>query len=71
MGNSGVLPDAMLPAAPECAAVVAGFFASKAGLPPIPVVPRLRPMQRMQLQAALPWAVRALDLPPLDGAETT
>jgi hypothetical protein len=47
---------------PELAALCAGFFACRAGLPEIPVAPRLRAVQRAQLEIALPWAARALAL---------
>jgi hypothetical protein len=53
-----------LPDAPEVAAWVAGFFAARAGLPVIPDAPRVRVVQRQQLETALPWAARALGLPP-------
>lgn len=45
------------------AAVTAGFFASRAGKPPIPGLPRLRDIQRLQLGPALQWAAKALHLP--------
>jgi hypothetical protein len=48
---------------PEFAAALAGFFASRAGLPPPPTAPRVRTVQREQLSVALPWAARALGLP--------
>jgi hypothetical protein len=61
--EGGPLPEAILPdAAPE-AAVVAGFFASRCGEPPIPDAPGVRELQRRQLIQALPWACRALGLP--------
>lgn len=63
--EGGPKPEAILPNAPEVAAFVAGFFAARAGLPDIPDAPRVRLVQRQQLQTALPWAVRALDLPAL------
>ena len=66
--EGGPSPEAILPEAPEAAAVVAGFFAARAGLPVIPHAPRVRTVQRSQLGTALPWAVRALGLPPLDGS---
>lgn len=62
--EGGPQPEAILPAAPEVAAWVAGFFAARAGLPPIPDAPRVRLVQRQQLETALPWAARALGLPP-------
>jgi len=49
--------------APEMTAVVAGFFAKYAGLPPVPGAPGIREVQRTQLEVALPWAIRSLGLP--------
>jgi thiamine kinase-like enzyme len=63
--EGGPEPEKILPGAPEVAAWVAGFFAARAGLPLIPDAPHVRLVQRQQLETALPWAVRALDLPPL------
>jgi hypothetical protein len=65
--EGGPAPEALLPDAPHWAALVCGYFASNAGLPPIPNAPRVRQVQLSQLRSALPWAVRALGLPPLDG----
>lgn len=65
--EGGPAPDVVLPDAPEIASWVCGFFAARAGGPPIPDAPRVRWIQQRQLEVALPWAVRALDLPPLDG----
>jgi thiamine kinase-like enzyme len=62
--EGGPEPESILPEAPEIAAWVAGFFAARAGLPGIHDAPRVRLVQRQQLQIALPWAARALDLPP-------
>jgi Ser/Thr protein kinase RdoA (MazF antagonist) len=47
------------------AALLAGFFAARAGRPPIPEAPHVRPLQLAQARTALPWAARALGLPPL------
>jgi hypothetical protein len=63
--ESGVEPERILPDAPEVAARVSGYFAARAGLPEISDAPRVRTVQRRQLAAALPWAVRALGLSPL------
>ena len=63
--ESGLEPEKILPDAPEVAARVSGYFASRAGLPGIGDAPRVRTVQRRQLETALPWAARALDLPPL------
>ena len=62
--EAGVRPESILPDAPEVAAWVSGFFAARAGLPDIPDAPRVRQVQRRQLQTALPWVVRALDIAP-------
>ena len=62
--EGGPEPEQILPDAPEVAAWVSGFFAARAGLPQIPDAPRVRWVQRRQLATALPWAVRALGLPP-------
>ncbi|WP_171652551.1 phosphotransferase [Paenibacillus foliorum] len=45
------------------AAAIAGFFASRAGKPPIPALPRLRKVQCLQLGPALEWAAKVLNLP--------
>ncbi|MCM2534098.1 aminoglycoside phosphotransferase family protein [Neobacillus pocheonensis] len=45
------------------AVAVAGFFASRAGKPPIPLLPRLRYIQRLQLGPALRWSCNILGLP--------
>ncbi len=66
--EGGPLPAEVLPDAPEVAAWVSGFFASRAGLPTIPDAPRVRQVQKQQLATALPWAVSALDLAPLPAA---
>lgn len=62
--EANIKPETILPDAPEVAAWVSGFFAARAGLPQIIDAPRVRHVQRRQLATALPWAVRALDLPP-------
>lgn len=63
--EDGPLPERILPHAPEVAAWISGFFAARAGLPVIPDAPRVRVVQRQQLETALPWVIRALELPPL------
>jgi hypothetical protein len=60
--EGGPQPEQILPDAPEVAAWVAGFFAARAGLPPIADAPRVRLVQQQQLSTALPWVVRALGL---------
>lgn len=64
-GEGGPAPERVLPAAPDVAAWVSGFFAARAGLPTIPHAPRVRQVQQAQLAHALPWACRALELPPV------
>ena len=66
--EGGPQPEEIAPqGTAELAALVAGFFASRAGLPPPPTAPRVRSVQLAQLEVALPWAVRALGLPQLGG----
>lgn len=62
--ENGPLPETILPNRPDLAALVSGFFAMRAGLPDIPGSPFVRRVQREQLSTALPWAIRALGLPP-------
>jgi hypothetical protein len=62
--EGGPAPEELLPGAPEAAALVGGFFAARAGLPQIERARRVREVQLAQLRAALPWAARALGLPP-------
>jgi hypothetical protein len=50
--------------AAEAAAVVAGFFAARAGEPEIPGLPRLRWVQKMQLFPALAWLSDCLAIAP-------
>ena len=65
--EDGPAPEEILPDAGPLAAVISGFFAERAGKPTIPTAPRVRVVQKQQLRTALPWAVRALELPALDG----
>jgi len=50
----------------EIAALLAGYFCAHAGRPPIPEAPHVRPLQLAQSRTSLPWAARALGLPPPD-----
>jgi len=61
--EGGPPPEAILPEAAGLAAWVAGFFCARAGDPPIPDAPHVRPLQIRQATTALPWAARALGLP--------
>ena len=67
--EGGPAPDEVLPGASHWAALMSGYFAARAGLPVIPNAPRVRAVQLAQLRTALPWAQRALGLPPLDGPQ--
>ncbi len=61
--EGGPPPEDILPDEPELAALISGFFASRAGLPKIETAPSVRGVQLEQLRSALPWAVRSLGLP--------
>jgi len=63
VGEGGPMPAAILPDAGPEAAFVSGFFAARAGQPPIPDAPRVRPLQLEQLRLALPWVCGELRLP--------
>ncbi len=45
------------------AALISGYFAAQAGLPPSGGGPRARQLQLSCLRSALPWAIRELSLP--------
>jgi hypothetical protein len=66
--EGGPAPEAVL--APdtsglsEIAALLAGYFCARAGLPEISQAPHVRRLQREQAGTALPWAARMLGLPP-------
>jgi hypothetical protein len=64
--EGGPPPAEVLPEAGDLTALVSGFFAPIAGLPPPAGAPTVRPLQLAQLKVALPWAVDSLGLPPLD-----
>jgi hypothetical protein len=62
--EGGPVPETILPDAAPFAAMLAGFFTYQASRPPIPGAPNVRPLQLQQARSALPWAARALGLPP-------
>ncbi len=65
--EGGPPPEQVVPPAPDMAtfaATLAGYFSSHAARPPIPEAPHVRPLQLLQARTALPWAARALGLPP-------
>jgi hypothetical protein len=49
---------------------LAGYFAERGSRPDLPGLPRLRAVQRRQLNSSLAWAARRLDLPPPDWVNT-
>ena len=61
----GPSPEQVYPDASIFAGLVSGYFAARAGLPTIEDAPQVRRVQMEQLLTSLPWAVRALGLPPL------
>jgi hypothetical protein len=65
--EGGPPPESILPDAGEFAASMSGYWAWRAGQPPPANAPHLRQVQLAQLRSALPWAIRALGLPSLDG----
>ena len=64
--EGGPPPEQLLPHADGAAfaAAFAGLWGARAGLPAPPWGPLLREVQRLQAEAALAWAARALGLPP-------
>jgi hypothetical protein len=60
--EGGPAPEHLLSGGGELAAALAGFFGSRAGLPPPPTAPKVREVQRAQLEVALAWASRELAL---------
>jgi Ser/Thr protein kinase RdoA (MazF antagonist) len=65
--EGGPPPEQVLSNDPPVAAIaslVAGYFGWRGAQAPIPEAPHVRPLQRRQAATALPWAARALGLPP-------
>ncbi len=62
--EGGPEPWEVVPDSRGLAALIAGFFASRAGLPPPETAPTVREFQRRQAEIALPWAARELELDP-------
>ena len=60
--EGGPRPEEVLAEAGGFAAVLAGFFGSRAGLPPPETAPQVRRVQKAQLEVALSWAARELGL---------
>jgi hypothetical protein len=60
--EGGPPPEQLLPGGGALGAALAGFFGARAGLPPPPTAPRVREVQRAQLEVALAWACSELGL---------
>jgi Phosphotransferase enzyme family len=65
--EGGPLPEEVRPEAGIFAPALAGYFCSRAPMPPIPDAPHVRRVQLEQASTALPWAARWLGLPEPDG----
>lgn len=61
--EGGPEPWELVPDSGGLATLLAGFFASLAGLTPPATAPKVRDIQRRQAEVALPWAARELGLP--------
>jgi thiamine kinase-like enzyme len=62
--EGGPEPHDVLPGAGGFAALLAGFFGCRAGLPAPLTAPNVRAFQLAQLRVSLPWAARELGLEP-------
>ena len=69
--EGGPVPREILPHGAHYGAMVAGYFASRAGQPELRHGPGVRVLQRRQLEAGLDWILPELDLPPIDGTRIT
>ena len=67
--EGGPAPEETAGHEPELAALISGYFAHRSGQPVGDASPRIRAVQHAQLGTALPWAARALGLPPPDPTE--
>jgi hypothetical protein len=67
--EGGPDPESLLPQQGELAAIMAGFWAYRAGQPPLGNDNGVRELQLKQLKVALPWCARALKLEPPDGQQ--
>ncbi|MQA00512.1 MAG: aminoglycoside phosphotransferase family protein [Dehalococcoidia bacterium] len=65
--EGGPPPWELMPDSGGFSALLSGYFAANAGLPYPEGAPRVRGVQLAQLRTSLPWAIRELGLPPLDG----
>jgi hypothetical protein len=60
--EGGPEPEEILTGGGGFAAALAGLLGSRVGLPPLPTAPQVCEAQRAQLEVALAWASRELDL---------
>jgi hypothetical protein len=58
--EGGPPPQEVLPGAGGLAALLAGFWGCRAGLPPPHTAPTVRGFQRAQFEVAVEWAEREL-----------
>jgi thiamine kinase-like enzyme len=68
--EGGPLPEQIIEGEPNLVALIAGFWAYRAGMPPPHPNSEVREIQRKQLEIALPWSAKLLGLPPPDGTAT-
>jgi hypothetical protein len=61
--EGGPLPEQIIEGEPNLVALIAGFWAYRAGLPPPRPDSKVREIQRKQLAIALPWSAKLLGLP--------
>jgi hypothetical protein len=61
--EGGPKPVEIMPNEPALAALMCGYFAARAGLPPPEGAPLVRVVQLAQLKEALPWVAASLGLP--------
>ena len=65
--EGGPPPEQIIEGDPNLVALVAGFWAYRAGMSPPYSTSAVRELQRKQLEVALPWSANLLRLPPPDG----
>jgi Ser/Thr protein kinase RdoA (MazF antagonist) len=65
--EGGPTPEQIIEGEPNLVALIAGFWAHRAGMPPPHPGSDVRKIQRKQLEIALPWAANLLGLPSPDG----
>jgi len=61
--EGGPEPWELVPDSEGLAALVAGYWAARVGMQPPATAPKVREVQRRQLEVTLPWVARELGLP--------